>query len=127
VGRSSGRPWQPTQRPNLAQRTDAIAAAMTEAQLLANVRELAGVLGWLTYHTHRSDRSEAGFPDLVLVRRGRVIFAELKDATRKVTGDQQLWLDRLGDVEHVAAAAVTVHVWRPADWLSGLIERELRR
>lgn len=128
------------------------AAAMSEDQLLraivgnGSLRSpgLAGTLGWLGYHTHRSDRSPAGFPDLVLVRRGRLIFAELKRQDRKAkpTPAQDAWLDELElvtrHVEHDAAwsevawpdgdngPAVGVYLWRPEDLLDGSIESILR-
>lgn len=87
------------------------AGQMTEAQLLAAVRKLARLTQWLCYHTHDSRRSEPGFPDVVMVhaRRGRVIFAELKDATRKTTPEQDRWLAEL------AAAGCEVAIWRPDD------------
>jgi hypothetical protein len=68
---------------------------MTEAQLQRTIVEAAQLLGWLVYHTYDSRRSHKGFPDLVLAREGRVIFAELKTAKGKVTGDQEQWLKRL--------------------------------
>ena len=58
---------------------------MTEAQLQDAIVQMARVLGWLVYHTFDSRRSAAGFPDLVMVRNGRLIFAELKSATGKAT------------------------------------------
>lgn len=75
--------------------------------------------GWLGYHTHRSDRSPAGFPDLCLVRRERLIFAELKtDATAsKPTAEQVTWLDALALVAmQGATASPEVYLWRPRDW-----------
>ena len=64
-----------------------------------------------------------GLPDLIMARRGRVIFAELKSTKGKVRPDQQMWLDeltaRVPDVTH------EVYTWRPADWQSGEIERVL--
>lgn len=98
-----------------------VAAVMTEAELLTNVRSAAGQLGWLVYHTHRSDRSEPGFPDLVLVRRSRAVFVELKNAKRKPTAQQRVWLKALAGVD-----AVEVYLWRPVDWLSGAVVRTLR-
>lgn len=86
-------------------------AAMSEAELLAAVRQLARLSGWMTYHTHDSRRSEAGWPDLALanVRQGRIIFAELKTATGRTTPQQDAWLAAL------AAAGCETAVWRPAD------------
>lgn len=115
-----------------------VAATMTEAVLLQRVRELARLLGWLAYHTHRSDRSEPGFPDLVLVHpvKRRLVVAELKRAKGRTTAPQEVWLDGFREVaERVAELAdhyepdldvVTVHLWRPADWLDGTIEAVLR-
>jgi VRR-NUC domain len=82
----------------------------SEASFQAQVVKLAGRLGWKVYHTHRSEHSAAGFPDLVMVRRPRVLFAELKREDRTVTDDQQAWLDAL------AGCDVEAYVWRPADW-----------
>lgn len=113
------------------------ARAMSEDQLLRAIighpprtKGLAQQLGWLGYHTHRSDRSPAGFPDLVLVRGPRLIFAELKRQARsaKPTPAQEEWLDRLGVVERAVAdanatvASVEVYLWRPEDLLDRSIE-----
>lgn len=84
--------------------------AMSEAELLQAVRELAGFRGWLVYHTHRSERSEPGFPDLVLVRGERVIFAELKTVRGRTSTHQERWLSALRQ-----APGVETYLWRPAD------------
>jgi hypothetical protein len=112
------------------------AEVMTEAQLQAAIigtgpraPGLAQRLGWLAYHTHRSDRSPAGFPDLTLVhpRARRLVFAELKRQKRSnPTPAQVEWLDGLGEVEAIAYPHVTAHLWRPLDLLDGSIERILR-
>jgi len=94
---------------------------VTEEELLQSVRELAHGLGWLTYHTRMSKRSDPGWPDLVLVRGDRVAYRELKNATGKVTDEQQVWLDAL------AAAGADTGVWRPVDLASGEIQRDLLR
>ncbi len=73
--------------------------------------------GWKVYHTYRSDRSEKGFPDLVLVR-GCVIYAELKTEKGKATKEQEEWLTAL------KAANQEVYLWRPSDRPS--IERILQ-
>lgn len=84
-------------------------ATVTERDWQAQVLAIASAANWLTYHTHDSRRSTAGFPDLTLVRGPRMIFAELKTQKGRVTVEQQKWLDALG------AASVEVYLWRPAD------------
>ncbi len=61
----------------------------------------------------------AGWPDLALVRRNRMIFAELKTDEGYRKPRQRAW--------HVALeqAGQTVYTWKPRDWLSGEIERTL--
>ena len=66
-----------------------------ESELKSKVRELAIRLGWEYYHTNDSRRSEAGFPDLVLVRRQRLIFVELKRQKKDPTTDQKRWLKKV--------------------------------
>lgn len=101
---------------------DELARTMTEEQLQRSVLSCAGFLGWRCYHTHDSRRSQAGFPDLVLVhvQQRRVVYAELKREKGRVRGEQQAWLDDL------AAVDAEVYLWRPADWHHGRIEEILR-
>lgn len=113
-------PYYPPTPRQPSPTADRLAATMTEAQLLNLVRSLASLLGWRGYHTHRSDRSEPGFPDLVLVRGDRVVWRELKTSTGRMRPAQQQWLDDL------VAAGQDAMVWRPADWSSGAIEADLR-
>jgi len=98
--------------------------AVTEADLQAQVLELAALRGWRVFHDHDSRRNHAGFPDLVLVRRSRLVFAELKTRTGRVRPAQQEWLAALEAVADEARGHVTVHLWRPGDWPD--IERVLR-
>ncbi len=65
--------------------------------------------GWKAYHTYDSRKSQAGFPDLVLVRE-MVIFAELKAETGTFSADQLNWLEALEE------AGAVVYRWRPKDW-----------
>lgn len=51
-----------------------------------------------------------GWPDLILVRRGRILAVELKSDTGKVEPEQEKVMALLRD------AGVECHVWRPADW-----------
>lgn len=82
----------------------------SEKEFTWSVRKAAQQLGWLEYHTHRSQFSSAGFPDLCMVRGNRLIFAELKMPKGKVSESQQRWLDDL------CVTPVEVYVWRPDDW-----------
>lgn len=92
---------------------------MTENELLANIREACKAMGILLYHTHRSDRSEPGFPDLVLVGKHNVHFRELKRDDGTVTRDQQHWITSLLTV------GADVGVWRCEHWPE-VIMAELR-
>ena len=83
---------------------------MTEKQLEAQVKKLAKMCGYLYYHTYRSVRSPAGFPDCVLIKPPRTIYAELKSMKGKVSPDQQIWLDTLAACPHNE-----VYLWRPDD------------
>jgi hypothetical protein len=94
---------------------------MWERDFQRAVVELARLCGWRVFHarpalTRRGRwltpiQGDAGFPDLVLVRAGRVIFAELKRVGGKLTAEQQAWLDALH-----ACAGVECYLWTPADW-----------
>jgi hypothetical protein len=99
---------------------------ITERQLLDAVVAYARLRDWLAYHTFDSRRSEAGFPDVVLVRGGRLVFVELKVAGRRPRVEQQRYLERLRGVELEAAGAVAVHVWTEAEWRDGTVEAVLR-
>ncbi len=100
-------------------------AGVTEAEFQQQVLELAKLRGWLRAH-FRPGRTKsgwrtavsgdgAGFPDLVLVRPPRLIFAELKRNGGKVSHDQLVWLTELGRCQ-VPCGMVEVYLWRPIDW-----------
>lgn len=127
--------------PNVRSMTKAehdamVARDMREDVLQEKLRRLATMelpvpLRWRYYHTHRAQNSPAGFPDTVLVRPPRLVFAELKREGLRYQPSpaQHGWLDDLEDV----AAALTVaagiplgpvpevYLWRPSDLLSGRI------
>jgi len=83
---------------------------MTETQFLKSVVSVAEDGGWLVYHTYDSRRSQAGFPDLVMTRAGRTIFAELKSQKGRIKAAQQNWLDELRKTK-----GLEVFLWRPSD------------
>lgn len=82
---------------------------VSEKEFQAAVVNLARRNGWRCFHCHDSRKSEAGFPDLVLVR-DRVVWAELKAEAGRLSAAQLAW------VEALRAAGTEVHVWRPTDW-----------
>ncbi len=100
-----------TPRPPLDPIEAEIDDKAAEKAFQADVIKFARKNGWKHYHTYDSRRSAKGFPDLVLVRGGRLIFAELKSATGRMMPDQEEWiaaLSRVGPIE--------VYLWRPSDW-----------
>ena len=80
---------------------------VNERDFTTQIRDLARLLGWARYHTWLSQHSPAGFPDEILVRPPRIVFAELKTDTGKPTPMQTEWLDQL------AACHLEVFLWRP--------------
>lgn len=91
----------------------------SERSFQAQVVALATLLGWRSYHSWSSLHSAGGFPDLVLVRRPRVIFAELKSERGKTSADQLDWLNDLG------MSGQETYIWRPSSWQE--IEKVLSR
>lgn len=87
---------------------------ITEAAFQRQVIQLAKLLNWRAYHTLDSRGSAAGFPDLVLVRKGRLIFCELKSQTGRVRTEQVDWMTDLIEVAQ-SSPRVEVYLWRPAD------------
>lgn len=93
--------------------------AETEAGFTRAVVDLARLYGWLVNHqiplrTKRGwatgTQGDIGFPDIIAVRTGRLVVAELKVKTA-VRPEQAAWLDRFR-----AVPGAEVFVWKPADW-----------
>ena len=91
-----------------------------ETPFRRRVIQYAKLRGWLVHHCrpglYRSGRwathieGDAGFPDLVLSRLSRLVFAELKGSYDKPTASQALWLSTLE-----ISGKVEVYVWKPDD------------
>lgn len=71
--------------------------------------------GWKYYHAPdnkpingRIQKVIPGFPDLVLVKENRLIFAELKKEIGRTTPEQDAWLAALKET------GAEVYVWRPS-------------
>lgn len=104
---------------------------MNESELQAAVIELAHLLKYRVAHFRPALTSKgwrtavsadgAGYPDLTLVKPGRLIFAELKSRRGALSAEQAMWLEALRE------AGCEVHVWKPRDWQEGHIERILRQ
>ena len=108
--------------------------SITESEFQRQVIQLAKLRGWLVHHTRPARikvqgvetyrtpiAGHAGFPDLVLARRGRVIYAELKAQAGQLREDQIKWRDAMCPPERQAFCGW--FLWRPSDWAQ--IERVL--
>lgn len=104
------------------------AARMTEAQWQQVVTDLAHACGFGCNHHRRSigkghrwttATSVVGWPDLTIYGHGRLIFAELKTDTGKLTHEQVLVLASL------RCTPAEVYVWRPSqlDEIASLLGR----
>ena len=102
---------------------------MTEAEFTDDLLKWAKVYGWRRFHvrgnTRRLIQGDVGFPDLVLVRPPRLIFAELKVGKNKVTPEQQAWLNALQECEvepyGMPGPSAEIYTWRPEDWSQILV------
>lgn len=104
---------------------------MSEKDLQKTIIRMAQALGFRVAHfaPSLSPRGNwmtavaadgAGFPDLVLVGRNRILFVEVKLEKGRVSDAQHMWLDALKET------SAEVYVWRPSDLDAGTIEKILR-
>lgn len=84
---------------------------VAEKDFQVDVQDLLTRGGWLWAHIKDARRQAAtGLPDIVAVKGQRLLFAELKTMTGRVTPEQEEWLKRVKD------AGAESFIWRPADW-----------
>lgn len=97
-------------------------ADLLEKQIQSAIVDIARLLGWRVYHTFDSRKSEAGFPDLVLVR-DRVIYAEVKRSGQKPRPSQVDWLNAL------SRAGAEVYLWTEDDYdeVAAILSRRVPR
>ena len=114
---------------------DTIDRLISEKDFLSTVIEFAQAHGWKVAHfrpamTGRLRRDGKpvwvtpvqgdgkGFPDLVLVRTDRLIFAEVKAEKGRIVPNQERWLGAL------LTSGQQVYVWRPSNWeeIEGILE-----
>jgi hypothetical protein len=84
---------------------------ITEKEFSQQVRQLAILKGYKVYHTFLSIYSDVGFPDLVIAKEDKLIFAELKTERGKVSQAQKDWLGVLASTKKCEC-----FIWRPSDW-----------
>mgnify|MGYP001569186068 CR=1 FL=1 len=106
-------------------RKPATTLPMSERELSQSVVDLARVLKWKVHRTWLSIHSPAGMTDLILARKGQLLFVELKSEKGKLSPAQLEWIDALHTVGDFNEG-VRTYVWRPSDWHSGRIEEALR-
>jgi hypothetical protein len=106
----------------------------TERQFQAQVLRYAALRGWHVWRDRATNqrttcagcraplrcaacgerprpvRNDAGHPDLILVRRPRWIWVELKGPRTPTTPEQKAWLAEL------RACGQEAYLWRPDDW-----------
>jgi Holliday junction resolvase len=70
----------------------------------------ARLMGWAVVFTHDSRHSPKGWPDLVCIRRPRIVFLELKAQRGRVTPEQAACLAEL------RACGMEALVARPSQW-----------
>ena len=93
-----------------ANQTDTL---ISEADFQEALVEYAEMWGWLVWHDNDSRRNDAGFPDLVMTKGGKIIFAELKRQKRYTIKPKQLeWIEALG---LAAGPNVMATFWFPSD------------
>lgn len=107
------------------------APAIREKDLREQIRTLVKLFGWRMAFTQYSLRSPKGFPDLVLVRPPRCIFAELKSEVGQLTPEQREWLDSLAQCadgwigsdtrQPEGRSPIEVYLWRPSH-IEGIAE-----
>ena len=91
----------------------------SEKEFQSAVIALAKQSGWIVHHHFDSRRSEPGWPDLVLIRDGRLLIRELKTEIGEESPEQIAWLAA------IRSCGVDAKTWRPSQW--GTIVKELSR
>jgi hypothetical protein len=68
------------------------------------------LFGWLVYFVPDSRMCRSGFPDIVLLRPGRLVIVELKMPGNNTSPEQKLWLKLFSMIP-----GVETYVWWPDD------------
>jgi hypothetical protein len=93
---------------------------MSEDELMEKIRVMCYDLRLLVFHAYDSRRSWGpGFPDLVIVGPGGILFVEVKNAVNSLRVDQRRWGSAIFRAGGLWA------IWRPAQLVNGTIARQL--
>ncbi len=94
---------------------------MSEYSFVGQILDLAHIYRWRIVHFTPARvgqdgawrtpyAGDKGFPDLILVRDGRLIIAECKSKRGRLRPDQIVWLEALSSV-----AGIEVYTWREGE------------
>lgn len=122
--------WPPPGSPRRARASGHPRGRLPEKAFQGAVIDLAHLHGWRVAHFTTSQvrpgqwatavaADGKGFPDLVIVKPRRLIFAELKGDRGRLTPEQKAWLSDLATVRDAGEGMnvpLMVCVWRPNDW-----------
>lgn len=117
----------------MSKRTLSAGDTMSEAALQSAIIELAHALGYICAHfrpalmkiggtlTYRTPVAAdgKGYPDLNLLKAGRVIYIEVKSEKGKQSPEQLRW------EEMIRASGAEFYLFRPSDWLSDKVTQVL--
>ena len=81
-------------------------AALLKAYCGTKKEPLPAGIAWKAFHTFFSKNSMEGWPDLVLLRGGRIVIAEMKSETGKLSAAQKECLALLRAVQLAIAASL---------------------
>ena len=95
------------------------AAAMSEDELEENIRDACKKLGILRFHVRYSKGTTAGLPDDILIGPRGILWRECKNQVNSLTPAQ------VKTGEALMVIGQDWATWRPGDWFSGRIRREL--
>ena len=92
----------------------------SEADFKKQVIDTAQALGWLVHSDpdSRQVKGNPGFPDLVLAKNGKVIFAELKRDKGRLSPHQRGWIKAFVEYDSrmLFSYMPRADVWRPRDY-----------
>jgi hypothetical protein len=96
---------------------------MNESDFQKTVIDLAHLYGWKVAHFRPAWSKDGlrcmtavqadgkGFPDLCMVKRSRLLFAELKSDKGKLSPEQDIWITELTN-----SMRCEVYIWKPENW-----------